>query len=87
MTFFGTNKTEPEVEREACKPKNFFDPNYFDTGQSWQAPNLRMSEAHYSLARDAYWHDDREIIDCTVDGKLTVYRKESLEGFLVKGIP
>jgi hypothetical protein len=56
-----------------------FDENYFAPGQTWQAPNLKMAEAHYRLARDVYDFFDRKIVDCTVNGKLQVFRKSTLE--------
>jgi hypothetical protein len=56
-----------------------FDENYFAPGQTWQAPNLKMAEAHYRLARDVFLYFDREVVDCTVNGKLQVFRKSTLE--------
>ena len=66
------------------KPSNsrHFVDNYFAPGQTWQSPNLKMAEAHYTFAKSAYEHFGREIIDCTVNGKLQVFTKVSLEDAL-----
>jgi hypothetical protein len=56
--------------------------DYFAPGQTWQSPNLKMAEAHYALAKAVYEHFGREIVDCTVQGKLQVFRKSSLEDTL-----
>ena len=58
--------------------RHFVD-NYFQKGQTWESPNLEMAEAHYALAKSVYNYCDREIVDCTVDGQLNVFRKSSLE--------
>lgn len=63
------------------KGRHFVD-NYFAPGQTWQAPNLKMAEAHYALAKAVYEHFGGEIVDCTVNGKLQVFRKLSLEEVL-----
>jgi hypothetical protein len=52
-----------------------FDPHYFGAGFRWQLPDLELSEQAYRLARQAYERAGREILDATVDGKLTVFRK------------
>lgn len=56
-----------------------FDDNYFSSGQTWQSPNLKISEAHYAFARAVFEKDGREIINSTVDTKLDVYNKIPLE--------
>lgn len=56
-----------------------FDDNYFSPGQSWQSPNLKMSEAYYTLAKAVFEKHGREIINSTIDTKLDVFKKESLE--------
>ena len=54
---------------------NHFDPNYFGSGYKWNLPDLPTSEAAYGLAKSAFEADGREIIDATVGGKLSVFRK------------
>ena len=58
---------------------NHFNPSYFGKGFRWQLPDLQTSEIAYTLAREAYRKDGREIIDATVDGKLTVFPKVHYE--------
>ena len=54
---------------------NHFAPNYFGKGAKWQLPDLDTSEIGYTLAREAYRKAGREVIDATVGGKLTIFRK------------
>lgn len=64
---------------------NHFDPTYFGKGVRWELPNLPLSEVAYQLARQAYQADGRRIVDATLDGKLTVFPKTSLEAALTRG--
>ena len=52
-----------------------FDAGYFGKGFRWQLPDLKTSEIAYRMARDAYTQDGREILDATIDGKLTIFPK------------
>jgi hypothetical protein len=54
---------------------NHFDPRYFGKGFRWQLPDLETSEMAYLMAREAYQHAGRELLDATVGGKLTVFPK------------
>ena len=54
---------------------NHFDPRYFGKGFRWQLPDLDMSEIAYAMARINYEKDGREILDATIDGKLTIFDK------------
>ncbi|MBC7876734.1 MAG: DUF115 domain-containing protein [Anaerolineales bacterium] len=54
---------------------NHFAPNYFGKGYKWQLPDLDTSEIGYVLARDAYQKAGREVLDATVGGKLSIFRK------------
>jgi hypothetical protein len=54
---------------------NHFSPNYFGKDFKWQLPDLAGSERAYTLARDAYSHAGRRIMDATVGGKLTIFPK------------
>ncbi len=56
---------------------NHFAPNYFGKGFRWQLPDLETSEIAYRLAKQIFEADGREIVDATVGGKLTVFRKEN----------
>jgi hypothetical protein len=61
---------------------NHFHPGYFGKGFRWQLPDLQTSEIAYVMAREAYKKDGREILDATVDGKLTVFPKAKLESLI-----
>ena len=52
-----------------------FDINYFGKGFRWQLPDLETSELAYQRARENYISANREIIDATVGGELTVFPK------------
>ena len=54
---------------------NHFDPRYFGKGFRWQLPDLDMSEIAYLMARKAYEDDNRQILDATIGGKLTIFEK------------
>jgi hypothetical protein len=54
---------------------NHFMSNYFGKGTKWQLPDLDTSEVGYSMAREMYEKNNREILDATVAGKLTVFPK------------
>jgi hypothetical protein len=58
---------------------NHFHPGYFGKGFRWQLPDLETSEIAYTMAKEAYQRDGREILDATVDGKLTVFPKIDFE--------
>jgi hypothetical protein len=58
---------------------NHFHPDYFGKGVKWHLPNLEESENAYRLAKTAFEADGRQIIDCTLDGALTIFPKERLE--------
>ncbi len=58
---------------------NHFDPRYFGKGFRWQLPDLDMSEIAYAMARKAYEQDNRQILDATIGGKLTVFEKVDYE--------
>jgi len=54
---------------------NHFHPKYFGKGFKWQLPDLDTSEIGYIIAREAYQHAGREVVDATVGGKLTIFPK------------
>jgi hypothetical protein len=54
---------------------NHFSPAYFGRGFRWQLPDLDTSEIGYRMAREAYEQGGREVLDATVGGKLTVFKK------------
>ncbi|MEK6221579.1 MAG: DUF115 domain-containing protein, partial [Chloroflexota bacterium] len=56
-----------------------FDTKYFGKGFRWQLPDLETSEIAYTMANEAYNKAGREILDATVDGKLTIFPKVKYE--------
>ena len=56
-----------------------FHPAYFGKGFRWQLPDLDTSERGYTRARRAYEDAGRQVLDATVDGKLTVFPKVAYE--------
>jgi hypothetical protein len=54
---------------------NHFHPDYFGKGFRWQLPDFEASEIGYRLARQAYGSAGREILDATIAGKCTIFRK------------
>jgi hypothetical protein len=58
---------------------NHFHPSYFGKGVKWALPDLEGSERFYKKAKEHYEINNREIVDCTINGKLNIFRKSSLE--------
>lgn len=58
---------------------NHFDPNYFGKGSVWGLPDLDACEIVYKKAKYAFEKDGRKIYDATVEGKLNVFEKISIE--------
>ena len=59
---------------------NHFSPDYFGKGFRWQLPDLETSEKAYRLADTKYRQDNRQILDATAGGKLTVFPKVEYSG-------
>ncbi len=71
-----TTKGQPNttITSQGDDPDHF-DTAYFGKGFRWQLPDLETSESAYRLARNAYEQAGRQVLDATVDGKLTVFPK------------
>lgn len=69
---------EGVVINQAQDDENHFDPKYFK-GKDWQAADTGNMEKMYALARAAFEEDGREIVNCTVGGKLEVFRRAKLD--------
>lgn len=63
---------------------NHFNPGYFGKGFRWQLPDLETSEIGYRMARDAFAKDGRQVLDATVEGKLTIFPKVEYNGLFSK---
>ena len=66
-------------ERSKGDDVNHFDPNYFGGGTLWGLPNLDASERVYAMSRQMFEADGRKIYDATIDGKLQIFEKISIE--------
>jgi hypothetical protein len=71
--------TSYSYETRKGPDSDHFDPNYFASGTLWGIPNLDDSESAYRAARHAFEQDGRTVLDATVDGKLQVFDKISIE--------
>ncbi len=52
-----------------------FHAGYFGKGFRWQLPDLDTSERGFLMARQAYQEAGRQVLDATVNGKLTIFPK------------
>jgi hypothetical protein len=52
-----------------------FHAGYFGKGFRWQLPDLETSERGYLMARQAYQEAGRQVLDATLNGKLTIFPK------------
>jgi hypothetical protein len=68
-----------EVVSSGSDPDHFH-PEYFGKGFRWQLPDLECAERAYRLAREAYEAVDRQVLDATIGGKLTVFPKIEYDG-------
>jgi len=76
---------QPNIPVVAGKIDHYhFDPTYFSDGIRWHTPDLRMSEFAYGLARAAYEHDNRKIINCSTKTKCKVFDIEPFN-YVVRG--
>ncbi|MCF8275175.1 MAG: DUF115 domain-containing protein [Flavobacteriales bacterium] len=67
-----------EIRKEE-KDESHFDPNYFPKGMKWIIPDLVKSELSYSIARNEFETNGRQIVDATIGGKCEVFEKISTE--------
>ena len=68
---------EQDIIQETSSDENHFDPAYFQ-GKKWQAADVDRMGEMYRLAKSAFQEDGREIVNCTVGGKLEVFRRSNL---------
>lgn len=68
-----------EIQKRQGTDANHFDQNYFKSGSYWGVPNLEKSELGYKNAKDVFESDNRCIFDATIDGKLTIFPKISVD--------
>lgn len=70
---------ESSYQKRDGPDENHFDPNYFKAGTYWGTPDLDQSEIDYTLARQAFEGAGRKVYDATVEGKLQIFSKISVE--------
>lgn len=78
--FYKQQATAQEGDELDCREDdaNHFDANYFKD-KKWHAADVAKMEAVYRLAKTAFEEDGREIVNCTVGGKLELFRRSDLE--------
>jgi len=69
-----TGKPNTTIVSQSDDP-NHFDPRYFGKGFRWQLPDLDTNEKAYRMARQGYENANRQVLDATIEGKLTVFPK------------
>lgn len=72
--FKTTGKPNTTITSQGDDPDHF-NASYFGKGFRWQLPDLETSERAYQMAKDAFESDGRQIVDATIDGKLTIFPK------------
>jgi Protein of unknown function DUF115 len=68
-----------EYIRWQGKDVNHFDPNYFKHGSLFGTPDLIESERLYAICKSKFEAAGRKIFDATVDGKLRIFDRLSVD--------
>lgn len=76
------NVIEGDVIEQVEDDLNHFDPSYFK-GKKWQAADTGNMSDMYQLSKAAFESEGREIVNCTVGGKLELFRRSSLSAELL----
>ena len=76
---FKTEGSANTIEVRKGEDVNHFDPNYFAAGQRWGIPNLDGSELAFQKAKEAFEKDGRTIYDATINGKLQIFPKITVD--------
>ena len=76
--FTTTGKPNTTIISTGDDPDHF-DKEYFGKGFRWQLPDLATSEIAYRKALENYLSANREILDATVGGKLSIFPKVTYE--------
>lgn len=72
---FSTKGTPNTTVVSQGNDPDHFHAGYFGKGFRWQLPDLETSEQAYIMAKEAYYHAGRQVMDATIGGKLTVFPK------------
>jgi hypothetical protein len=70
-----------DIQIQSGDDKNHFDPEYFKN-KLWGIPDLQSSERAYKNADMIYKNSGRIIYDATIDGKLDIFEKKSIDHIL-----
>lgn len=79
-SFVEKGKANKSVQTKGGDNSHFIK-GYFKEGETWQLPDLPMSEVSYLRAKVEYENEGRKIFDSTVDGKLSIFDKLPLDKF------
>ena len=71
-----------ELLKQDTRDLSHFDPDYFSTGQHWQYPDLKKSEAFYSLAKQVFECSGGGVYNSSTKTKLDVFPRMSIDRFL-----
>lgn len=80
---FRTEGDPNQKQRLSGDDENHFDPAYF-RDMDWQLPDLEGSELAFRLADFHYRRAGRQVLDATVNGKLTIFPKISFDDALLQ---
>jgi hypothetical protein len=75
---FDNIKTKSKMEIFRDKDENHFDPDYFKN-QKWGLPDLFSSEIGFRKALNFFNENDIEIFDATINGKLMIFPKITID--------
>ena len=75
---FDSTKTKKKMKVFKGHDENHFDPNYF-RNQKWGLPDLYSSEEGYRKALNFFNENDIEIFDATINGKLKIFPKITID--------
>jgi len=73
-SFVSAGKPNETIVSQGDDP-NHFNPHYFGKGFRWQLPDLDTSEIAYTMAKQVYQENGRQILDATIGGQLDIFPK------------
>lgn len=76
-SFVVTKGKEYDIRKFEGDDVNHFSKDYFKD-QYWGVPNLTGSEKLYALSNDYFLSKNIPISDCTIDGKLEIFKKGNI---------
>lgn len=74
---------QKQIKHLSGDDPNHFDPNYFKD-MLWGLPDLEGSEKAYRLAKEYFDGKNTPVVDYTVGGKLTVFKKGDIKALIRK---